>query len=93
MSDNRICHAPGNRCLGCPHYHGKADVCAYAETDEVSTLRAEVEELTLEIARLRRSQAMIVEQSARLREELARARGYDTWADMRRAELMEQSDG
>jgi hypothetical protein len=55
-------------------------------------LRAEVEELSLEIARLRRSQAMIVEQSARLREELARARGYDTWADMRRAELMEQSE-
>jgi len=55
-------------------------------------LRAQVERLTLEGDRLRRSEAMIVEQSARLREELARARGYDTWADMRRAELMEQSE-
>ena len=25
-----ICHAPGDRCLGCAHYHGKATVCEYA---------------------------------------------------------------
>ncbi len=24
------CHAPGDRCLGCDHYYGKADVCQYA---------------------------------------------------------------
>jgi len=55
-------------------------------------LRAQVEELTLEIARLRRSQAMIVETSAGLQEELAQARGYASYRDMRRAELMEQSE-
>lgn len=26
-----ICHAPGDRCLGCNHYYGKAPVCQYAE--------------------------------------------------------------
>ena len=60
--------------------------------NKFSQATAEVERLTLEGDRLRRSEAMIVEQSARLREELAQARGYDTWADMRRAELMEQSE-
>lgn len=25
-----VCHAPGERCLGCDHYHGKAPVCKYA---------------------------------------------------------------
>jgi hypothetical protein len=28
--DKRVCHAPGDRCLACPHYYGKADVCKYA---------------------------------------------------------------
>lgn len=31
MSTNKvICHAPGERCLGCDHYHGKAPECKYA---------------------------------------------------------------
>jgi len=25
-----VCHAPGDRCGGCDHYHGKAPVCKYA---------------------------------------------------------------
>jgi hypothetical protein len=25
-----VCHASGDRCLGCPHYHGKAATCTYA---------------------------------------------------------------
>lgn len=29
--DKRRCHAPGERCPGCPHYYGKADVCSYAD--------------------------------------------------------------
>lgn len=24
------CHAMGDQCLGCPHYHGKADVCTFS---------------------------------------------------------------
>src|SRR3990167_1024868 len=27
---NVICHAPGEKCLGCDHYYGKAAVCKYA---------------------------------------------------------------
>ena len=27
-----ICHAEGDRCHGCDHYHGRADVCAYAKS-------------------------------------------------------------
>ena len=30
--DSRVCHAPGERCLGCNHYYGKASVCSYAYT-------------------------------------------------------------
>lgn len=30
VCDSRVCHAPSNRCYGCPHYHGKASVCSYA---------------------------------------------------------------
>jgi hypothetical protein len=71
-----------------PHWTCEED----AEYIRADLHRAEVEELTLEIARLRRSQAMIVETSAGLCEELARARGYASYRDMRRAELMEQSD-
>lgn len=26
-----VCHAPGERCLGCAHYHGKAPVCTFAK--------------------------------------------------------------
>ena len=26
--DSRICHASGERCLGCPHYYGKAPICS-----------------------------------------------------------------
>ena len=26
-----VCHATGDRCHGCAHYRGKADVCEYAE--------------------------------------------------------------
>lgn len=26
-----VCHAPGDRCLGCDHYKGEAPVCKYAE--------------------------------------------------------------
>ena len=25
-----VCHAKGDRCLGCDHYHGKAKKCIYA---------------------------------------------------------------
>jgi len=28
--DKVVCHADSERCLGCDHYHGKADVCKYA---------------------------------------------------------------
>lgn len=28
--DKVICHSPSDRCYGCDHYHGKADVCKYA---------------------------------------------------------------
>ena len=28
--DKRRCHAPGDKCYGCDHYYGKADVCKYA---------------------------------------------------------------
>mgnify|MGYP001561033942 FL=1 len=28
---NVICHAPGETCLGCDHYYGKAAVCKYAD--------------------------------------------------------------
>ena len=31
--DKRVCHADGDRCLACPHYYGKADVCSYAPAD------------------------------------------------------------
>ncbi len=31
--DKRVCHAPGDTCLACPHYYGKADVCSYAPAD------------------------------------------------------------
>jgi hypothetical protein len=27
-----LCHAPGDKCLGCDHYHGKSARCAYALT-------------------------------------------------------------
>src|SRR3546814_9402795 len=33
------CHAPGDRCHGCAHYQGKADVCEHAP----AALRAERE--------------------------------------------------
>jgi hypothetical protein len=29
-SDNRVCHAPSDRCLGCDHYYGKSAVCRYS---------------------------------------------------------------
>lgn len=28
--DSRVCHAPGDKCLGCDHCYGRADRCAYA---------------------------------------------------------------
>lgn len=28
-----LCHAEGDRCLGCDHYHGKASVCSYAKPE------------------------------------------------------------
>lgn len=34
LADNRVCHAPGDRCLGCDHYYGKASVCEYADPNE-----------------------------------------------------------
>lgn len=40
MSTNKvICHATGERCLGCDHYHGKAPLCRYAkkELDSMNT--------------------------------------------------------
>lgn len=30
MTDQIICHADGDRCLGCAHYRGEADVCEFA---------------------------------------------------------------
>ena len=35
-ADKIVCHAKGDRCWGCPHYHGKASVCsdAYPDTEE-----------------------------------------------------------
>lgn len=27
--DTRVCYAPGDRCLACPHYYGKTDECKY----------------------------------------------------------------
>lgn len=26
-----VCHAPGDTCLGCDHYHGEAERCKYAD--------------------------------------------------------------
>lgn len=40
--DQRMCHALGEICPGCPHYYGRADVCAYADlasTDDVNAFR------------------------------------------------------
>ena len=36
MNNKIVCHSPSERCYGCDHYHGKADVCKYAPemTDE-----------------------------------------------------------
>lgn len=31
--DTRLCHANGDKCLGCDHYHGKAPVCSYAKQE------------------------------------------------------------
>lgn len=28
-----VCHAEGDKCLGCDHYQGKADVCVFAAQD------------------------------------------------------------
>lgn len=41
-SDTRVCHAPGDKCLGCPHYHGKADVCEYAGSTDTPVTDAGV---------------------------------------------------
>lgn len=45
-----ICHADGDRCLGCAHYQGKADVCessiGESAADEMERLRNRVNELT-----------------------------------------------
>lgn len=32
MKPGVTCHAPGERCLGCPHYYGRAERCAHAPT-------------------------------------------------------------
>ena len=44
-----ICHAPGDQCLNCDHYKGKADECLYAKaekpSDELATLRAALEKI------------------------------------------------
>lgn len=29
--DERICHAPGEKCCGCPHYYGRAASCVYKD--------------------------------------------------------------
>ena len=34
LKPNVICHAPGERCRACDHYHGKAPVCAYAPSEK-----------------------------------------------------------
>jgi hypothetical protein len=36
MNNKIVCHSPSERCYGCDHYYGKADVCKYAPemTDE-----------------------------------------------------------
>ena len=31
-----ICHAPGDKCLGCAHYYGKADRCEYAPAPDAA---------------------------------------------------------
>lgn len=36
--DKRICQSPTYRCLACPHFYGKADVCEYAGEEVVVTL-------------------------------------------------------
>ena len=48
---NVVCHADGDRCHGCDHYHGNADVCEFASTpskeekegDVLKRLRGEIE--------------------------------------------------
>jgi len=32
------CHASGDRCHGCPHYHGKADECTYKDIIDFESL-------------------------------------------------------
>lgn len=34
-----LCHAEGDRCLGCDHYHGKAPVCCYAKPEPQAQAR------------------------------------------------------
>lgn len=38
-----ICHADGDRCLGCAHYQGKADVCEFAKDAIDEALAASVQ--------------------------------------------------
>jgi len=35
-----VCHAPGERCHGCPHYHGNSEACKFAPTDNLETCTA-----------------------------------------------------
>lgn len=42
-----ICHAKGDRCHGCPHYYGEADVCEYADSRESGGLDQILYELKL----------------------------------------------
>ena len=35
-----VCHAPGDKCLGCDHYYGKADKCKYEEAMNTEDLKS-----------------------------------------------------
>ena len=39
-TDTRRCHAPGDKCLGCDHYYGKADKCKYEEAMTTEDLKS-----------------------------------------------------
>lgn len=53
-----VCHAPGERCLGCQHKHGKEEVCHWAGNEYTHftnfDLELEALRLQMEILKLRR---------------------------------------
>ena len=41
-----ICHVPGDRCMACPHYYGKAEFCTYKiEADDLEKLQGFVRDI------------------------------------------------